>query len=56
MDADAIVRFIWNDEATRPSRETCEQCSGTRYVGEVPCSACNAMSESPRLKMGADHG
>src|SRR5688500_8024221 len=27
----------------RPGMETCEQCCGHRYLGDVPCSACNAM-------------
>lgn len=41
------------DPETRPSAR-CEQCDGKRYVQmsdqcELPCSACNAMGESPAL-------
>lgn len=32
---------------TRPSAD-CDQCAGYRYISDIPCSACNAMGESPR--------
>jgi len=43
------------EKKTSPSR--CEQCDGKRYVQmsdqcELPCSACNAMGETPRLNRG----
>jgi hypothetical protein len=42
--------------ADRPALETCEQCFGVRYVGDVPCSACNAMGESSRANRRPEHG
>lgn len=54
---DKVVAKVRNQLArpARPSLETkvrCEQCKGARYVSGVPCSACNAMGESPALNRG----
>ncbi len=55
---DALMNALYDGRATAPTeaQETCEQCGGRRYLGDVPCSACNAMGESEAQETRSEDG